>query len=328
MEPWRSGKSGMYLRVLKWLSEYGLSSETWGRLWVFVTPRSAINSATGLEVIEVPRSAWMVKSPATMPCFAHVSAISRLASSAVSRGGDHPAHHIAAEDIQDDVEVEVSPLGRSQQLRYIPGPNLIGARGQQFRLRILRMPQLVAALLKLLVLSQDAMHGADRTEVHVFVQQRGKDLDWSLVAEALRVQMIEHRLPFGRTQGPRWRGTNPVRNGRQHAPIERGARHTEGAAGNRFADTVTQFQGGAHQFSSSIWMFGIGLPNNVATFFWTSMISSAFFSFLVKRAMTTCCSRFSLTNGLKTTLGPRFLGVRASITPCFRCRFQVVRCEE
>src|ERR1035441_8442728 len=86
MEPWRSGKSGMYLRVLKWLSEYGLSSETWGRLWVLVTPKSAINSATGFEVIEVPRSAWMVKSPATMPCFAHVSAISRLASSAVSRG--------------------------------------------------------------------------------------------------------------------------------------------------------------------------------------------------------------------------------------------------
>src|ERR1035441_10781023 len=59
MEPWRSGKSGMYLRVLKWLSEYGLSSETWGRLWVLVTPKSAINSATGFEVIEVPRSAWI-----------------------------------------------------------------------------------------------------------------------------------------------------------------------------------------------------------------------------------------------------------------------------
>jgi hypothetical protein len=37
----------------------GLSSETWGREWLLVTPRSASNSATGLEVMEVPRSAWI-----------------------------------------------------------------------------------------------------------------------------------------------------------------------------------------------------------------------------------------------------------------------------
>src|ERR1019366_6204657 len=85
MEPKRSGNSGRYLRVLNWLSEYGLSSETWGRLWVLVTPRSAIKRATGREVIEVPRSAWMVRCPATIPCFSQVSAISRLASSEVSR---------------------------------------------------------------------------------------------------------------------------------------------------------------------------------------------------------------------------------------------------
>jgi len=114
MEPKRSGNSGLYFRVLNWLSEYGLSSETCGRLWVFVTPRSAINSATGLEVIEVPRSAWMVRVPGTMPCFWHVSAIRRLANSAVSRGARHPAHHVSAEDVQDDVEVEIGPLGRPQ----------------------------------------------------------------------------------------------------------------------------------------------------------------------------------------------------------------------
>src|ERR1019366_6071150 len=178
------------------------------------------------------------------------------------------------------------------------------------------------------VFSQDTMHGADRAEIDVLVQQRGKDLRRGLVREALRVQMIEYNLPFSRTQSPRWRWTNPARHGRQHAPIERGARHTEGATGNGFADAVTQLQSGAHQFSSSIWMFGIGLPNSAATFFWTSMISSAFFSFLVKRIMVACCSRFSLTKGLTTTLGPRFLGVRASIPPCFRWRLQVAKCEE
>ena len=57
------------------------------------------------------------------------------------------------------------------------------------------------------------------------------------------------------------------------------------------------------------------------------MINSAFFNFLVRRAMTASCSRFCLTNGLTTTLGPRFLAVRASISPCLRCRRQVVKCE-
>ena len=38
-------------------SEYGLSLDTWGREWVFVTPRSAMSKATGLDDMELPRSA-------------------------------------------------------------------------------------------------------------------------------------------------------------------------------------------------------------------------------------------------------------------------------
>src|ERR1039458_8314808 len=40
MQPKRSGNSGRYFMVLNWLSEKGLSLETWGRLWVLVTPKS------------------------------------------------------------------------------------------------------------------------------------------------------------------------------------------------------------------------------------------------------------------------------------------------
>src|ERR1039457_7211234 len=58
------------------------------------------------------------------------------------------------------------------------------------------------------------------------------------------------------------------------------------------------------------------------------MINSAFFSFLVRRATSACRSRFFLTSGLTTILGPRFLGVRASSSPCLRCRLQVPKCEE
>ena len=93
----------------------------------------------------------------------------------------HPAHHVSAEDVQDDVEVKIGPFDRPQQLRYVPRPNLIGPGSQQFRLLVLRMPQLIAALLQLPVCSQDAMHGADRAEIDAFIQQRGIDLDRGLV---------------------------------------------------------------------------------------------------------------------------------------------------
>ena len=43
--------------------------------------------------------------------------------------GDHPADGITAEDVQDDVEVEVSPLGWTQQLGDVPRPDLIGTGG-------------------------------------------------------------------------------------------------------------------------------------------------------------------------------------------------------
>jgi hypothetical protein len=55
IEPNRSGKSGRYLNVLNWASEYGLSLETCGREWVLVTPRSASREATDFEVIADPR---------------------------------------------------------------------------------------------------------------------------------------------------------------------------------------------------------------------------------------------------------------------------------
>jgi hypothetical protein len=67
MQPNRSGKVGWCLRVLNWLSEYRLSSETCGRAWLLVTPRSASSMATGLELIEAPRSAWMVSRPGSTP---------------------------------------------------------------------------------------------------------------------------------------------------------------------------------------------------------------------------------------------------------------------
>jgi hypothetical protein len=46
--------SGRYFRSQNWLSEYGLSFETYGRVCVSVTPTSASKNATGLELSDVP----------------------------------------------------------------------------------------------------------------------------------------------------------------------------------------------------------------------------------------------------------------------------------
>ena len=53
-------KHRLVLQRLDCASEKGLSFETCGREWVFVTPRSASKNATGFEVIAEPRSAWIV----------------------------------------------------------------------------------------------------------------------------------------------------------------------------------------------------------------------------------------------------------------------------
>src|SRR5437763_12584702 len=84
MQAKRAGKSGRYLSVLNWLSEYGLSLLTCGREQDWVTPRSASRNATGLEVIEEPRSAWMASWPGLMCCLAQVAAISFSARAADS----------------------------------------------------------------------------------------------------------------------------------------------------------------------------------------------------------------------------------------------------
>src|SRR6516165_10190878 len=84
IEPNWPGKHGRYLKVLNCDSEKGLSLLTCGREWDWVMPKSASRNATGLEVIEEPRSAWMASCPALICCLAHVSPISPSASAADS----------------------------------------------------------------------------------------------------------------------------------------------------------------------------------------------------------------------------------------------------
>ena len=70
--------------------------------------------------------------------------------------GEHPPEHIAAEDVEEDVQVEVRPLGRPLQPRDVPGPDLVAASGQEFRLGVSRMARLVAPLANLAPGRQEA----------------------------------------------------------------------------------------------------------------------------------------------------------------------------
>ena len=98
MQPNCSGKSGRYFKVLNPASENGLSLEQRGRECDLVTPRSASSIATGLEAIEVPRSACMVSWSRSTCCLAMVSASSRSASAALSRSAPVLRDHVLRRD--------------------------------------------------------------------------------------------------------------------------------------------------------------------------------------------------------------------------------------
>ena len=73
--------------------------------------------------------------------------------------GDAPGDDPAAENIDDDIEIEVAPFRGPHQLRYVPGPNLIWAFGEKFRLLIDGAPQLPAPFADFVMLGENAIHG-------------------------------------------------------------------------------------------------------------------------------------------------------------------------
>ena len=142
----------------------------------------------------------------------------------------HPANHVAGEDVEDDVEVVVGPLDGATKLRNIPRPNLVGRFGQQLRLRVVRMAPLVPALSDLAVLLQNPIHRANRAEVGSLVQKRGPHLGGRLVDEPLTVQGPEDFLALSLVEGS-VRPRTPLRFGRHLAPaIQRGTSHTQSLA--------------------------------------------------------------------------------------------------
>src|ERR1039457_4447179 len=71
---------------------------------------------------------------------------------------DHPAGNVAAENVEDDVQIEVGPLDRTPQLGDVPAPKLVGRRGQQLGFLVRRMNQLIASLAGFSLLLENTVH--------------------------------------------------------------------------------------------------------------------------------------------------------------------------
>ena len=74
---------------------------------------------------------------------------------------DAPADHAAAEDVEDDIEIEVGPFHRTLQFCDVPGPDLIGGFGEQFWLLVDRVGALAAAFGNFALSRQYPIHRAD-----------------------------------------------------------------------------------------------------------------------------------------------------------------------
>src|ERR1035437_7253842 len=208
----------------------------------------------------------------------------------------HPSDDESAEDVEQDVEVEVGPLHRPQEFPDVPRPDLIGTGGEQLGLLVARMPQLIAPLADLSGLGQDAIHRTDRAVVGPLVEELHPDLRRGFVDEAFAVQRGEHRgALFGRESARRRASFRGSLRGRLLASMQGGSREAERLADRRSADIARKLRRGEHQSISSTSIFARGIPRISETFFWISMIASACASRCSSRAfsLSSCWMRGS-----------------------------------
>jgi hypothetical protein len=97
---------------------------------------------------------------------------------------DSPADGVAAEHVEDHVQVEVRPLRGAEQLGDVPRPELVRPLREQLRLGVARVDELVAPLPHAAVPGgQQPVHRPLRGEVLALIEQRGIHLRGRAVDE-------------------------------------------------------------------------------------------------------------------------------------------------
>jgi hypothetical protein len=125
--------------------------------------------------------------------------------------GHHPADDVTAEDVEHDVQVEVGPVRRAEELSDVPAPQLVRGTGEQLGSRVTGMPELVASLADLEVCCKDPVHGALRAEVSPLIEQGRIDLGRGEIHESRFVEYGEDCGAF--RLGKRPRRTSLVQRG-------------------------------------------------------------------------------------------------------------------
>jgi hypothetical protein len=75
-------------------------------------------------------------------------------------GVEEPADDVAAEDVDDDVELEVEPFWGAFESGDVPAPDLVGGGGEEFGFGALGVVSEVASFADFLVFVEDAVHGS------------------------------------------------------------------------------------------------------------------------------------------------------------------------
>lgn len=123
---------------------------------------------------------------------------------------------------------------------------------------ILRVAELVASFADLVMLVEQAIHRANRTQVGSLIEQSGVHLGRRVIDELRGIQRFEHGLAFlGRKRSWRWRTFSRRNHGsgrslRRPAAVERGPRNSECFTGWFHADGGGQFGDGVQ---SSVALF-------------------------------------------------------------------------
>jgi hypothetical protein len=92
-------------------------------------------------------------------------------------GVDLPAHDLAAEDIEDEVEIKELPGHEAGQVSDVPAPDLVRAGGAQWLRAAVGRRLSLAPLDPLPLIAQDAVEGRFRGDVFSLVGQGGHDLE-------------------------------------------------------------------------------------------------------------------------------------------------------
>jgi hypothetical protein len=127
-----------------------------------------------------------------------------VASSADSVGGQQPADDVAAEDVEDDVEVVVLTSVWATQFRDVPRPNLVRLRGHELGLLLGRVGPLTPTFLRFPVAPEQAVHGGLRAQVGAIVQGATPHLSHGQIAVVRPMQQLQHGCAFGGAEGVGW----------------------------------------------------------------------------------------------------------------------------